>query len=465
MKQLGLVSALAFAGALASAGPASAQTAPVAPASGDITMSIHTHSAQVPSPLRFGPIQTLPFNAAPGNTYLYSSRRCEDFAPYNDLGLVMAPDVGGLTSPIRLRHRVRGSVTGGNAEAGTIAGDTTSVRCLPPAPTGPDAPGTGGPETADAIHTSYRATYRRESDNVLRFVGTFRITGGEGIFAGLTGGGALDGAFVCLGALRFPAQPSCAQQGEYADFATLRGDLIAPAGQHDPGMRGIYSLQPPLAPVGTIRPPEGGAATPGPFTAKLSLARATINRRERVLDVLAPITSLASGRVNVELHAAGQRFRFTAPIDSRDGRIRFRKRIPAAQARVGTGILTIAYRGDADTRPQTVRLRAANRQAKLRLQRPTIAADRLRASGTVDNRARGVVRVQLEYAADGRTRTHQFLARIANGSWTLNQELSQTIRDEIARRTGAVHSYTLFTGYLPARIRGEMRSFQVLGPR
>jgi len=28
-----------------------------------------------------------------------------------------------------------------------------------------------------------------------------------------------------------------------------------------------------------------------------------------------------------------------------------------------------------------------------------------------------------------------------------------------------VHSYTLFTGYLPERMRGEMRSLQVLGPR
>jgi len=35
----------------------------------------------------------------------------------------------------------------------------------------------------------------------------------------------------------------------------------------------------------------------------------------------------------------------------------------------------------------------------------------------------------------------------------------------IARRVGTVHSYVLFTGYLPARMRGEMRSLQVLGNR
>ncbi|MDP8910363.1 MAG: integrin alpha [Chloroflexota bacterium] len=218
---------------------------------------------------------------------------------------------------------------------------------------------------------------------------------------------------------------------------------------------------PPPAPQAPSSPPASG-----PFTAKLSIARATINRRDRVLDVLAPITSLASGRANVELHAAGRRYRFTAPINSRDGRIRFQQRIPKAQADLGTGILTITYRGDADTRPQTVRLRAASQRADLRLQRPTIAKNgRLRASGTVSSRARGVVRVQLEYVSDGKTTTLQFLARIHDGKWSLNERLSQSVRDAIARRSGTVHSYTLFTGYYPRRIRGEMRSFQVLGPR
>jgi hypothetical protein len=89
--------------------------------------------------------------------------------------------------------------------------------------------------------------------------------------------------------------------------------------------------------------------------------------------LLAPITSLASGQARIELHAAGRRFRFSAPIDSVDGRIRFRRRIPAAQAELGTGILTISYPGDADTRSQTVRLRAASQRAELRLNRPTIS--------------------------------------------------------------------------------------------
>ncbi len=233
----------------------------------------------------------------------------------------------------------------------------------------------------------------------------------------------------------------------------------------DQGRLWAFMSRPAAAAPPPPPPAQPPASAAGKATAKLALARATINRRDRVLDVLAPITSLASGRVSVELHAAGRRYRFTAPVNSRDGRIRFRKRIPQAQAELGTGIVTIVYRGDADTRPQTVRLRAASQRAELELGRPTISGGRLRAAGTVSSRARGVVRVQLQYVVGDKTTTLQFKPRIADGRWSLDQALSQAVRDAIARRTGTVHSYTLFTGYMPRRVRGEMRSFQVLGPR
>lgn len=72
--------------------------------------------------------------------------------------------------------------------------------------------------------------------------------------------------------------------------------------------------------------------------------------------------------------------------------------VSAAQARLGTGILTINYPGDADTRQQSVRLRAANTPAALTSSRPIITPTGfLQASGTVSSAARGVVRVQLQY--------------------------------------------------------------------
>lgn len=227
----------------------------------------------------------------------------------------------------------------------------------------------------------------------------------------------------------------------------------------------------PAAPPPAPQPPAPQPSAPQPsaagkFPAKLAIARARIVRSERVLDVLAPITARASGRVRVQLHAANRKFRFTAQVNSADGRIRFRRRIPKAQAELGTGIITITYAGDADTRPQTVRLRAASQPAKLAVRRPTIAAGRLRASGSVTDLARGVVRLQLQYDYRGATRTIRFRARIQDdGEWTLNEQLSPTVLMGIAGRQGSLHSYTLFTGYFERRVRGEMRSFQVLGER
>ncbi|MDQ3722474.1 MAG: hypothetical protein M3376_05270 [Actinomycetota bacterium] len=144
------------------------------------------------------------------------------------------------------------------------------------------------------------------------------------------------------------------------------------------------------------------------------------------------------------------------------------RRVTAAQARLGTGILTVNYPGDADTRPQVVRLRAANTPSNLELNRPTITADgRLRAAGTVSARSRGVVRVQIEYVnrTAGQTVTLQFKATINRGRWSLNVALPAAVRAQIAARCGTVHSYTLFTGYIPRRIRGEMRAFEVLPSR
>jgi hypothetical protein len=164
----------------------------------------------------------------------------------------------------------------------------------------------------------------------------------------------------------------------------------------------------------------------------------------------------------VEFRSAGRTIRFDAPID--DGRVRFSRRISRAQAAVGSGILTLRYAGDADTQAQEVRLRAATRQARLRAGRPAIdAIGRLRAAGTLAGSARGVVRLQLVFTVGRRTVTEELTARIANGRYRFDTTLPADLRAQLAARDDVLHSYTLFTGYLPARLRGEMASFQVLG--
>jgi len=201
------------------------------------------------------------------------------------------------------------------------------------------------------------------------------------------------------------------------------------------------------------------------FPAKIEIERARVERRDRRLNVLAPITGRASGEVEVEFFAAQRRFAFTEEVDAGNRRIRFNRRIPAEQARLGTGIMTISYPGDDNTRPQEVRLRAASQPANLDLERPVIADGRIKAQGTVSDRARGVVRLQVQYVVDGETRELALRGKIDDGEWEIDEALSAQVRDGIARRTGSVHSYTLFTGFFERRIRGEMRSFQILGPR
>jgi hypothetical protein len=219
---------------------------------------------------------------------------------------------------------------------------------------------------------------------------------------------------------------------------------------------------------------QGGAApelptatvpcgAPAPQPAKLQVLRATIDKSASTIDILAPISRRATGNVSLDLYAAGQHYKWSATIDSADGRIRTTHVIPSAQARRGTGILTISYAGNSATRPQVVRLRAANVHANLDASRPTYAAGVLTDHGTISSAAHGVVRVQLQYFSGGTTTTLQFNATIANGAWSVTTTLTPAEQTAIAGRSGTLHSYILFTGYLPQRMRGEMNSYQVLG--
>jgi len=255
-----------------------------------------------------------------------------------------------------------------------------------------------------------------------------------------------------------PADAAAAERGG-ATPATVASAWPDPRGRSCTNPGGSQRSEADASSTGAAAKP------PARRPAKLALERAAIHRSSRELAVRARISTLASGRVKLALRAAGRRTRMTAAIDRKRGRIVVDRAIPAAQARLGTGILTLTYKGNGATRPQSVRLRAAAVPAALRARRPTLSAGRLRASGTISSRARGSVRVQLQFEHGGRTKTLEFPAPIRSGRWTLNKLLASGVRKAIAARTGTVHSYTLFTGYARARMRGEMRSYEVLGER
>ena len=135
--------------------------------------------------------------------------------------------------------------------------------------------------------------------------------------------------------------------------------LKSPTADVAPGVRGTQTAQTTehtqcsstqcVRATGAARTTVLPAPTPALFPAKLEVARARVVSASRRLDVLAPITARASGNVRVSFRAAGRTTRFETAVDSANARVRIDRRIPAVQARVGTGILTLAYPGDADT--------------------------------------------------------------------------------------------------------------------
>ena len=142
-----------------------------------------------------------------------------------------------------------------------------------------------------------------------------------------------------------------------------------------------------------------------------------------------------------------------------------RRPIPRAQAQLRTGILTIAYPGG-PTRVRRLFACAPPRSAPTRAcsarRSATAACERGHAQPAPRGPARGRVRVQIEYVAAGRRTMPEGSRR---GSPPVAEPAALADHaNAIAERTGAVHSYTQVAGCLQARMRGEMRSFQILLP-
>jgi hypothetical protein len=198
------------------------------------------------------------------------------------------------------------------------------------------------------------------------------------------------------------------------------------------------------------------------YPAKMRVGRARVSSSDRRLDVYAPITSRADGQVRVTFSADGRSDTSDAkvtPGDAELARIRHREPVTRRQGLLGTGIVTIRYLGDARTRPQEVRLRAAPRRAELDVEQASLIDDQLSASGSVTPQARGVVRLHLSYLDDeGRPQEWTARARIApDGSWALDRNRVP----EAAARCGGYLS-VLFTGYFEQRLRGEMLAYELL---
>jgi hypothetical protein len=197
----------------------------------------------------------------------------------------------------------------------------------------------------------------------------------------------------------------------------------------------------------------GGLAAADRQPAKLKVERAGV--RDGRLDVLVNITGRADGELEVEYHAAGQKTRFTVEIEDRY--VRINERLPAPQRSRSTGIVTLTYAGNEGVRSDEVRVRAARGKALLERRTAAIDNGRLEVSGSISERANGVVRLSLGYVnGAGDLEYLSARAEIDDGTWKVSEPLPAA-----AARSGGQLSIQ-FTGLLSERMRGEQDSKQVL---
>lgn len=245
--------------------------------------------------------------------------------------------------------------------------------------------------------------------------------------------------------------------GLAASGAPAQSQPVCPPGQSDPN----YCQPQPEAqsqPAASCVP-EATAGYLHP--AKLRVSRARVLRRDRRLDVLAPITSRANGDVAVTFHANDRIDTFDGDVSQSDAKlnaIRVLEPITRGQAELGTGIVDINYLGDEDTRPQFVRLRAASQPAELDVEQISLIDDRLSAKGSVTDKAEGIVRFRYSYIEpDGSANVHEARAEIQDdGDFALERE---EVPFQLAGCGG--HLSIQFTGYFERRIGGELLAYDL----
>jgi hypothetical protein len=196
--------------------------------------------------------------------------------------------------------------------------------------------------------------------------------------------------------------------------------------------------------------------------AKIRVSRATVERDDEQLNLLAPITSRArGGDVGVTFSADNRIDIFDATVTDANtelDEIRLVQDITQGQADLGTGIIVIDYLGNQSTRREVVRLRAAEEPAELDVDEISLVGDRLSAEGSVTDEAEGIVRFRFSYVNTiGVPQLHEARATIQDdGSWELEGD---QVPEQLARCGGYLSIQ--FTGFFERRIRGEQLAYEL----
>jgi YVTN family beta-propeller protein len=238
------------------------------------------------------------------------------------------------------------------------------------------------------------------------------------------------------------------------DYATEREVARIPVGNHPQRMRMGVIRGSDLArlPASPAAAGGGGAAARPRAPAKLRVLRARVRGGE--LDMRVHVTARATGTLRGTYRSSGRRTRFAIRIPRAAAGRRaplawsVRRSLPPRERR--TGILELAYAGNARVRPDSVRSRAARAPARLRRTATAIDAQgRLTVAGTISRRAPGMVRVRFDWADGAELHSQRYRARVGGGRWRVRALLPSR-----AARAGGDLSIQ-FTGHYGRRVRGE----------
>jgi hypothetical protein len=148
---------------------------------------VHTHNWPANA-------EVSPWDGRTNGSFTYRAIPCAGNAPMNNIGTNL-PTYNGLIPGSRSPASTRSHPFRFTVEQGAMTGAIALTVCqLAPGPTTDGRPDA----ERERIDIAFTATADRRTGEETIFSGSFRITGGTGRYAQLTGGGTIRGYFMCF---------------------------------------------------------------------------------------------------------------------------------------------------------------------------------------------------------------------------------------------------------------------------
>jgi hypothetical protein len=207
--------ALYLAALAALAAPSGPARAGGAEGSFGLAAMVHTHNWPASA-------EVLPWDGRSAGSFTYRAIPCSGNAPMNNIGTNL-PTYNGLIPGSRSPASTRSHPFAFTVEQGAMRGTIALTVCqLRPGPTTDGRPDA----ERDRIDIAFTAAADRRTAEETIFSGTFRITGGTGRYAQLTGSGTIRGYFMCFD----PRGCEAGNEGRFRDMQyVLEGTFRDPA--------------------------------------------------------------------------------------------------------------------------------------------------------------------------------------------------------------------------------------------